>query len=68
MLPKFEQLENRVILVKRTGGEPGITERQRGTLRGLGLKNRGCLVELTCSRDIYGMLLMVSHMIRVVLK
>ncbi|MDR2778505.1 MAG: 50S ribosomal protein L30 [Rickettsiales bacterium] len=68
MLPKFEQLDNRVIVVERTGGEPGITKRQRDTLKGLGLRKIGVVVEVVCSRDVFGMLLKVSHMIKVNLK
>ncbi|MDR2777490.1 MAG: uL30 family ribosomal protein [Rickettsiales bacterium] len=67
-LQKFEQLDGETILVERTGGEPGLTQRQRDTLKGLGLRNRGARSEIRCTRDIYGMLLKVSHMVRVILK
>ncbi|MDR1425779.1 MAG: uL30 family ribosomal protein [Rickettsiales bacterium] len=66
-LQLFEQLEGRTILVEQIGGEPGLTQRQRGTLKGLGLRNRGASSEIVCTRDIYGMLLKVSHVIRVVI-
>jgi ribosomal protein L30/L7E len=67
-LQKFEQLEGKNLLVERVGGEPGLTERQRDTLKGLSLRNRGARAEVVCTRDIYGMLLKVSHVIRVTLK
>jgi ribosomal protein L30 len=68
VLLKFEQLDNRTIVVERTGGEPGITERQRETLKGLGLRKRGTVVEFLCTKDIYGMLLKVAHMVKVNVK
>ncbi|MDR1495235.1 MAG: uL30 family ribosomal protein [Rickettsiales bacterium] len=65
-LQKFEELADKVVLVERTGGESGRTQRQKDTLKGLGLRNRGAKSEIRCTRDIYGMLLKVSHMIRVI--
>jgi ribosomal protein L30/L7E len=67
-LEKFDQLEGRTVVVERTGGESGRTQRQRETIRGLGLGGVGSRSEIRCTRAAYGMLLKVSHMIRVVLK
>lgn len=68
MLPKFEEIENKTILVEQTGSEAGTTKRQKDTLKGLKLRGIGSKAEFKCSKDIYGMLLKVSHLIKVNLK
>ena len=68
MLPRFEEIENKEILVEQTGGEAGTTKRQKDTLKGLKLRGIGSKAEFKCTRDIYGMLVKVSHLIKVNLK
>lgn len=68
MLQKFNELENKTIVVIQTGSECDKIKKQKDTLKGLGLRGIGSEVELKCTRDIYGMLNKVSHLIKVNLK
>lgn len=68
MLLKFEDLENKIIVVEQAGSEFGTSKAQKGTLKGLGLRGIGSKVELKCDNSIYGMLLKVSHLIKVNVK
>ena len=43
----------------------GQTERQRGTLRGLGLTRRGKTVEVRADAAVRGMIEKVAHLVRV---
>ncbi|MEE8311509.1 MAG: 50S ribosomal protein L30 [Candidatus Binatia bacterium] len=55
----------RMIKITLVGSFIGCTERQRGTLRGLGLTRRGrCVVRLSTS-PILGMISKVSHLVKV---
>ena len=68
MLLKFEEIENKTILVEQTGSEFGRSKEQQGCLKGLGLRKIGSISELKCTKDIYGMLVKVSHLVKVNLK
>lgn len=68
MIPKFEELENKIITVQQIGGRAGTSERQKGTLIGLKIRGIGSKSELKCTKEVYGMLLKVSHLIEVKLK
>ena len=68
MLPKFKDLENKTIVVTQTSSDCDREKDQKDTLKGLGLRGIGKEVELKCTKDIYGMLVKVSHLIRVNLK
>lgn len=68
MLLKFKDLENKTITVEQSGSKFGRSKEQQGTLKGLGLRGIGSIVELKCTNDIYGMLLKVSHLVKVNLK
>lgn len=68
MIPKFEELENKIIIVQQNGSKAGASERQKGTLIGLKIRGIGSKSELKCTKEIYGMLLKISHIIEVKLK
>lgn len=68
MLLKFAELENKTIIVEQIGSQFGKSKEQQGSLKGLGLRGIGSTAELKCTKDIYGMLLTVSHLIKVNLK
>ena len=52
----------RITLVR---GFAGCTERQRGTLRGLGLTRRGRCVIVRGTAPVLGMIRKVAHLIKV---
>jgi large subunit ribosomal protein L30 len=54
-----------MIRVTMTGSFSGCTERQRGTLRGLGLTRRGRCVLVHSSPATRGMIRKVAHLVRV---
>jgi large subunit ribosomal protein L30 len=54
-----------MIRVTLEGSHTGCTERQRATLRGLGLTRRGRSVILRASPAIRGMIRKVEHLVRV---
>jgi large subunit ribosomal protein L30 len=68
MLQKFEEIENKIIIVGQTGSEIGSTERQKESLKGLGLRGVNTTHELKCSRSVYGLLRKVEHLIKVNVK
>jgi large subunit ribosomal protein L30 len=65
MLFKFNELENKNIIVKQIGSEAGTTKRQKDTLKGLGLRGIGTSLKLKGTKDVYGMLLKVFHLVEV---
>jgi large subunit ribosomal protein L30 len=54
-----------MIRVTLAGSYAGCTERQRGTLRGLGLTRRGRSVILRATPAVRGMIRKVEHLVRV---
>jgi ribosomal protein L30 len=68
MLLKFEEIENKTIVVEQTRSEIGTVRRQKETLKGLGLNGVGTKVELKCVKPLYGMLVKVEHLIKVNVK
>jgi len=54
-----------MIKVTLTGSFSGCTERQRGTLRGLGLKRRGRCVLVHSTPAVRGMIEKVAHLVKV---
>ena len=54
-----------MIRVTLAGSHAGATERQRATLRGLGLTKRGRSVILRGTPAIRGMIRKVEHLVRV---
>jgi large subunit ribosomal protein L30 len=64
-LLKFNELEDKNIIVKQVGSEAGTTQRQRNTLKGLGLRGIGTSSKLKGTKDVYGMILKVSHLVEV---
>jgi large subunit ribosomal protein L30 len=54
-----------MIRVTLAGSYTGCTERQRGTLKGLGLKRRQRTVILKASAPVWGMIRKVQHLVRV---
>ncbi len=55
----------KMVKVRLEGSFIGCTERQRATLRGLGLTRRGRSVTLKTSDAVAGMLRKVEHLIKV---
>lgn len=68
MLLKFSELENKNIVIEQIGSTISTTKKQIDTIKGLKLRGCGSKSELKCTKDIYGMLLKVSHLIKVNLK
>ncbi len=68
MLMKFEELENRDIIVEQVGSTIATTKRQQETIKGLGLRGIGSKAKCKCTKSIYGMLVKVSHLVKVNLK
>ena len=54
-----------MIRITMTGSLSGCTERQRATLRGLGLKRRGRTVIVRNTAPIRGMITKVAHLVKV---
>jgi large subunit ribosomal protein L30 len=54
-----------MIRVTLSGSHTGCSERQRATLRGLGLTRRGRSVILRATPAIRGMIAKVAHLVRV---
>ena len=54
-----------MIKITLVGSYIGCTERQRGTLRGLGLMRRGRCVVVRSTPPILGMISKVSHLVTV---
>lgn len=54
-----------MIRIKMTGSLSGCTERQRATLRGLGLRRRGRTVIVRNTAPVRGMITKVAHLIKV---
>ena len=54
------------IKVKQVRSEIGYNERQRATLRGLGIRRIGRVVELEDTPSVRGMIDKVSHLVVVV--
>ncbi len=54
-----------MVKVTLVGSYIGCTERQRGTLRGLGLTRRGRTVIVRMSAPVAGMLRKVAHLVKV---
>lgn len=65
MVVDFNKLKNKTVQVKQTGSAIGCDKRQRGTLKGLGLRKIGGTVELKCTPEIIGMLRKVNHIIEI---
>jgi ribosomal protein L30/L7E len=65
ILSQFEQVANKLLVVQRTGGNSGLTARQIATVRGLGLRGINSQRRLVCTRDVFGMLQKVKHVINI---
>jgi large subunit ribosomal protein L30 len=57
--------EGSMIRITLAGSFAGCTERQRATLKGLGLTRRGRTVILKSSPAVLGMVRKVQHLVRV---
>ena len=53
------------VTVKLTGSPIGCVEKQRATLRGLGLTRIGKVVELERTPSVLGMIKKVAHLVQV---
>ncbi len=56
---------NKKIVVTQTKGGSKLTDRQKGSLIGLGLRGIGGVSSLTCSSAVLGMVKKVQHVIKV---
>jgi large subunit ribosomal protein L30 len=54
------------VKVKQVKSEIGYTERQRATLRGLGIRRMNQIVEVEDTPSVRGMITKVSHLVVVV--
>lgn len=68
MLSKFDDLKDKVIVVKQIKSGIGFDAKQRANLVGLGLRGIGSQSELKCTNDVYGMLNKVHFLIDVKIK
>ena len=68
MLIDFEKFKDKIIIVKQVKSEIGTLKDQRANLKGLGLRGLNSTSELKCTKDVYGMLFKVSHLIEVKIK
>jgi large subunit ribosomal protein L30 len=57
--------DGKLITVTLTGSTIGQTDRQRQTLRGLGLTRRGRRVQVRADAPTLGMIRKVAHLVRV---
>ncbi len=62
---KLEEIEGKEVTVTQTKSQIATTDIQKANLKGLGLGKIGQSVTLKCTRDIYGMLVKVAHLIDV---
>jgi large subunit ribosomal protein L30 len=56
---------DKMVKLTLTGGRRGTTERQRATLRGLGLTRTGRTVVLRETAPVLGMIAKVQHLVKV---
>ncbi len=57
--------KGKIVKVTLSGSFIGCTERQRGTLRGLGLRRRGQSLVVRVTDPVAGMLRKVAHLVKV---
>lgn len=62
---QLDNFLNKEILVKQVKGGSKLTDRQKGSLIGLGLRGIGTESSLTCSAAVLGMVKKVQHIIKV---
>ena len=62
---KLDNFLNKKILVQQVKGGSKLTEKQKGSLIGLGLRGIGSSAELTCCESVLGMVRKVQHVIKV---
>lgn len=62
---QLDNFLNKKVCVTQTKGGSKLTDRQKGSLIGLGLRGIGSTAELTCSESILGMIKKVQHVIKV---
>jgi len=55
----------KMLKITLMGSYRGCTERQRATLRGLGLSRRGRTVVLRATAPVRGMIFKVAHLVKV---
>jgi large subunit ribosomal protein L30 len=56
---------DKMVKLTMVGGLRGTTERQRATLRGLGLRRMGRTVVLRETAPVIGMIAKVAHLVKV---
>lgn len=64
----MEEFLNHTVIVEQTKSSYGISKAQRATLKGLGLGKIGRQKELMVTPDVAGMIMKVSHLIKVTKK
>ena len=62
---QLDNFLNKKILVKQVKGGSKLTDRQKGSLIGLGLRGIGSDATLACSSSVLGMVKKVHHVIKV---
>jgi ribosomal protein L30 len=68
MLLKFEDIENKTVIVEQARSEIGCLQKQKESLKGLGLNGVHTKAELKCTKSVYGMLVKVEHLIKINIK
>jgi len=64
-MSNLDQFKDKKILITQTKSTINSDQKQRGTIKGLGLRRIGDTFEIKCSSDILGMLNKVAHLIKV---
>jgi ribosomal protein L30/L7E len=62
---QLDNFLNKKVRVTQTKGGSKLTERQKGSVIGLGLRGIGSTAELTCCESILGMIKKVQHVIKI---
>jgi large subunit ribosomal protein L30 len=62
---QLDSFLNKKVLVKQVKGGSKLTDRQKGSLIGLGLRGIGSDSTLACSSSVLGMIKKVHHVIKV---
>jgi large subunit ribosomal protein L30 len=61
----FDKILNKKIILTQVKSDNKLVERQKSTLRGLGLRGVNTKSELLASNDVLGMIKKVTHLVKV---
>jgi len=60
----LDVLKGKEIIVEQTGSSIACSDKQKGTLKGLGLRKIGSKSELKATDEVIGMLRKVAHLVK----